>query len=296
MAVTSFDDTTASAVQSYSAVLDITMLCTLVLLCCCCLTELTVVPVCVYLSPCRLLSSSRSPVSGYVSVPPSSALLHIAKEHSRKEIDSENTDQEEYLQHWSAPSFRMANAASQRELDRQQQQLEEEEDEDVVDDDMENSTTSSLTHLLRHPITAFNDAYSGFLFANAQRLNKVESTARSLTWFVPAQSLSSEGTFTALNLLTLYHDALSNRPSGSGSGLPYKSNMAATAAATTLCLPVSPHSRYTKYWIKQSKLYKAVARLLSVVSYSQLLLEMAGKKYKGEAGRWRVVIGLESLK
>lgn len=186
--------------------------------------------------------------------------------------------------------------ASQRELEQRQQDDDMEEDVVVEDEDEDERSTisTSLSHTLRHPISAFNDAYSSFLFANAQRLNKVESTARSLTWFVPAQSLSSEGVFTALNLLTLYHDALSNRPSSSSSS---SSSLSVPAsAATTLGLPVSPHSRYTKYWLKQSKLYKAVARLLSVVSYAQLLLEMAGKKYKGEAGRWRVVIGLESLK
>ena len=187
--------------------------------------------------------------------------------------------------------------ASQRELEQHRQDDDMEEDvvvEDEDEDERSRSISTSISHTLRHPISAFNDAYSSFLFANAQRLNKVESTARSLTWFVPAQSLSSEGVFTALNLLTLYHDALSNRPSSSSSSSSSLSIPA--SAATTLGLPVSPHSRYTKYWLKQSKLYKAVARLLSVVSYAQLLLEMAGKKYKGEAGRWRVLIGLESLK
>lgn len=194
----------------------------------------------------------------------------------------------------------MTYAASQRELEMRQQEQEHDDNDDmeedvvVVEEDDERSTISTtISHTLRHPISAFNDAYSSFLFANAQRLNKVESTARSLTWFVPAQSLSSEGVFTALNLLTLYHDALSNRPSSSASS---SASLPVTASATTLGLPVSPHARYTKYWLKQSRLYKAVARLLSVVSYAQLLLEMAGKKYRGEAGRWRVVIGLESLK
>jgi peroxin-16 len=43
-------------------------------------------------------------------------------------------------------------------------------------------------------------------------------------------------------------------------------------------------------------MYKAVARALSLVGYCQLLAEMAGKKYRGETGRWRVVIALESIK
>lgn len=155
--------------------------------------------------------------------------------------------------------------------------------------------SSSPKSVLRDPIGAFNELYSSFLFANASRLSKVESTARSLTWFVPAQSLSSEALFTALNLLTLYHDALSNRTpapaTNAGSpGLPV------TSSSTSMTLPISAHARYTKYWLKQSKLYKATARLLSIISYAQLLVEMAGKKYKGEQGRWSAVIALESIK
>jgi peroxin-16 len=156
---------------------------------------------------------------------------------------------------------------------------------------------NSSKSVLRDPIGAFNELYASFLFANASRLSKVESTARSLTWFVPAQSLSSEALFTALNLLTLYHDALSNRtpyagPASSSPGLPATSS----SSATSMTMPVSAHARYTKYWLRQSKLYKATARLLSVISYAQLLVEMAGKKYKGEQGRWSAVIALESIK
>lgn len=146
---------------------------------------------------------------------------------------------------------------------------------------------------LRDPIGAFNELYASFLFANASRLSKVESTARSLCWFVPAQSLSSEALFTSLNLLALYHDALSNRsPSGSPS-LPSTSTSSMTVIPS---VPPSAHARYTKYWLKQSRLYKATARLLSVISYAQLLIEMAGRKYKGEQGRWNAVIALESIK
>ncbi len=154
--------------------------------------------------------------------------------------------------------------------------------------------SSSPKSALRDPIGAFNELYASFLFANASRLSKVESTARSLTWFVPAQSLSSEALFTALNLLTLYHDALSNRtPSHASAGSP---GVPVTSSSTSMTLPMSAHARYTKYWLKQSKLYKATARLLSVISYAQLLLEMAGKKYQGEQGRWSAVIALESIK
>lgn len=145
--------------------------------------------------------------------------------------------------------------------------------------------TGSDTSGSLNPIKRFNDLYSSLLLTDgtAHRLSRIESSLRSLTYFVPGQSLSSESLYTGLNLLSLYHDALLSRTSSnSGSSLSLSGT--------------SPHTRYTKWWIQQSRLYKAIARLLSVLSYTQLMLEMAARKYRGEKGRWRVVLGLESLK
>lgn len=137
-------------------------------------------------------------------------------------------------------------------------------------------------------------AYAAFLNANASRVSALESSLRSLTWFVPPQSLSSEAVYTGLNILGMTHDAIlssassSSSSSGGGAGAP--------PTATHLAMPVSAHTRFTKWFCTQSKVYKSAARLLSIVIYMQLLVEMAAKKYKGEKGRWRAVIGLEGIK
>jgi len=150
------------------------------------------------------------------------------------------------------------------------------------------------------PLSSFNSFY----LLNAAKFSRVESTLRSLTYFVPGQTLSSESLYTALNLLSLYHDALlsgstsrsSSHPACASSSSSSSSATPPLPTSTSLTLPVSAHARYTKWWIRQSRLYKTVARLLSVIGYVQLVCEMAGKKYRGERGRWRVVIGLESVK
>ncbi|KAK9899753.1 peroxisome membrane protein [Cystobasidium minutum MCA 4210] len=148
-------------------------------------------------------------------------------------------------------------------------------------------------------------AYAAFLNANASRVSSLESSLRSLTWFVPPQSLSSEALYTGLNILGMAHDTIlsssssssssSSPPSTSSNGVS-SSSTGGSNTATHLVMPVSAHTRFTKWFCTQSKLYKTAARLLSIVIYMQLLVEMAAKKYKGEKGRWRAVIGLEGIK
>ena len=108
---------------------------------------------------------------------------------------------------------------------------------------------------------------------------QIESSLRALAWLLPGQSIQSEALYTSLNLLGLYSDARTAA-----------SDDAAAPAAT------SAHARYTSWWIRRSRVYTSVARLLSVLAYSQLLLEMGARKYLGEKGRWRIVMAIESLK
>lgn len=59
--------------------------------------------------------------------------------------------------------------------------------------------------------------------------------------------------------------------------------------------PTSDHNRYTRYWNGRSGVYRKAARVLTTLSYVQLLLEMLARR-KGERVRWRLVLVLESLK
>lgn len=59
--------------------------------------------------------------------------------------------------------------------------------------------------------------------------------------------------------------------------------------------PTSDHNRYTRYWTARSSVYARSARVLTTLSYIQLLLEMLAKR-KGERVRWRLVLVLESIK
>jgi peroxin-16 len=59
--------------------------------------------------------------------------------------------------------------------------------------------------------------------------------------------------------------------------------------------PTSDHNRYTRYWSGRSAVYRKAARVLTTLSYVQLLLEMLAKR-RGERVRWRLVLVLESVK
>lgn len=58
----------------------------------------------------------------------------------------------------------------------------------------------------------------------------------------------------------------------------------------------SEHARYTRYWSERSPAYRRASRALTTITYIELLSEMVAKRRAGDRVRWRVVLGLESLK
>ena len=60
--------------------------------------------------------------------------------------------------------------------------------------------------------------------------------------------------------------------------------------------PASDHTRYTRYWMKRSSVYRRTARALATIGYVQLLVEMLARKKLGSKGRWRIVVLIEAIK
>jgi peroxin-16 len=84
-----------------------------------------------------------------------------------------------------------------------------------------------------------------------------------------------------VQLLSLYHDSLLAK---------------AVARLPGARRPTpTPHNRYTKFWTKNSPVYRRIALLLQMIQYTELLWEMAAKR-RGEKVRWRVVVILEAIK
>ncbi|KAK0726052.1 peroxisome membrane protein [Lasiosphaeris hirsuta] len=134
----------------------------------------------------------------------------------------------------------------------------------------------------------FLHMYDDFIAKNAHQVSQIESALRSLTYIIPGRfrdaEIASESIHSGVQLLSLYHDTLLRRAVTLSKQVP-----------TSLPQIPSPHSRYTKFWTHRSPLYRRVAYVLQIVSYVELLCEMAAKR-RGERARWRIVILLEAIK
>ncbi|CAK7272907.1 hypothetical protein SEPCBS57363_005382 [Sporothrix epigloea] len=146
-------------------------------------------------------------------------------------------------------------------------------------------------------------AYDGFIAKNLGQVSQIESTLRSLTYIIPGRfrdaEIASEAIHSGVQLLSLYHDLLLLRtPAKSPSGENLSTE---PMPAPKLPPPQGPgqalslHTRYTRYWIHKSQIYRRVAVVLQVVRCTELLCEMTAKR-RGERLRWRVVILIEAIK
>lgn len=83
-------------------------------------------------------------------------------------------------------------------------------------------------------------------------------------------------------MLSLYHSSLLER------------SLAASVSPTRPT--ASSHARYTHYWTTHSRAYALLARTLTLVSYTELLLEMTLRKRAGQPAADKLVLVLEVLK
>ncbi|KAN0064470.1 hypothetical protein ACQY0O_002096 [Thecaphora frezii] len=152
------------------------------------------------------------------------------------------------------------------------------------------------------------------------RITGVESTLRSITYFLPGRfkdaELAGEAIYSALNLVGLYHDSILVRaltqqhPHSSPAHAPAapasrdKAALAVappsvaskTSASSSQSLTFSEHARYTQHFSHRSSAYKLVARTLVIVGYLELLVEMAARRKLTKKRAWDVVATIEALK
>jgi len=129
------------------------------------------------------------------------------------------------------------------------------------------------------------DKYEKFILSNVSQVNAIESGLRSLTYVLPGRfsdaEFASEALFSLLNLLSLYHDKIltkiTTKPAKDG-------------------LPPSNFNRYTRSLINGSSLYKKFAYILSMLQYTEVLLEMFYLKRRGSKGKWNMIALIELIK
>ncbi|CAO1626465.1 unnamed protein product [Sympodiomycopsis kandeliae] len=145
-------------------------------------------------------------------------------------------------------------------------------------------------------------AYETFLLNNASQITAVESTFRSLTYFLPGRfkdaELAGEAIYSAMNMLGMYHDdILSNLVVFRNIDTSGPQQRALQTQSQRL-IPHTPssHTRYTTHFSNSSTTYKVAARLLVIIGYTELLAEMIAKRKLSRKRTWDVVLGIEGLK
>ncbi|KAF8202919.1 peroxisomal membrane protein PEX16 [Pholiota molesta] len=129
--------------------------------------------------------------------------------------------------------------------------------------------------------------YEEFLINNVSTISTLESSLRSITWFLPGRfkdaDFASEALTTSLNVISMYHDTLLDRV--------VKAN-----PSYRPLIPTSMHTRFTKAWVDKDSLYKWAARVLEIIRFTQLFIEMTLKRKVSEKIKWRSIILLEVIK
>ncbi|KAK7468856.1 hypothetical protein VKT23_003357 [Stygiomarasmius scandens] len=129
--------------------------------------------------------------------------------------------------------------------------------------------------------------YESFLLNNVSTISTVESSLRSLTWFLPGRfkdaELASEALSAVLNMISMYHDTLLAR-------ITYSDPKFRPV------IPFSLHTRFTKAWMDKNSIYKWAARMLEIIRYTELVIEMGMRRKVSSRNRWRGIVLLEFIK
>ncbi|KDQ63594.1 hypothetical protein JAAARDRAFT_29616 [Jaapia argillacea MUCL 33604] len=129
--------------------------------------------------------------------------------------------------------------------------------------------------------------YESFLIHNVSTISSLESTLRSVTWFLPGRfkdaELASEALSALLNTMSLYHDTL-------------LAQIVRSDPKYKPLIPLSQHSRYTRAWSDKDNRYKWAARALEIIRFVELVVEMGMARKVSVKTKWRGIVLLEIIK
>ncbi|KAF9076227.1 peroxisome membrane protein [Rhodocollybia butyracea] len=129
--------------------------------------------------------------------------------------------------------------------------------------------------------------YESFLLNNVSTISTLESSLRSLTWFLPGRfkdaELASETLSASLNMMSMYHDTLLAR-------------IVQSDPKYRPLIPFSLHTRFTRAWADKNSRYKWAARMLETIRFTELVIEMGLRRKVSAKNRYRGIIILELIK
>ncbi|CAK5280208.1 unnamed protein product [Mycena citricolor] len=130
-------------------------------------------------------------------------------------------------------------------------------------------------------------AYEDALVHHLPAISTLESSLRSLTWFLPGRfkdaELASEALAASLNLVSMYHDTLLGK-------------IVQKNPKYRPLIPTSLHTRFTRAWSDKNTQYRWIARTLEFIRFTELVVEMTLRRKVSERARWRIVVLIESIK
>ncbi|KAF9015126.1 peroxisomal membrane protein PEX16 [Cyathus striatus] len=129
--------------------------------------------------------------------------------------------------------------------------------------------------------------YESFLINNVSTISSLESSLRSITWFLPGRfkdaELASEALTALLNVTSLYHDTILDK-------------VVSSNPRYRPLIPASLHTRFTRAWTEKTTLYKWTARALELIRFTELVIEMSLRRKVSEKNKWRAIVLLETIK
>lgn len=134
--------------------------------------------------------------------------------------------------------------------------------------------------------------YANFVLNNAAQVSSIENGLRTLTYLLPGRfadaELASEGIYSLLNFIGLYHDKLLTKAAQEG--------RLADKQGERVEIQNTPFSRYHQQLSQASDIYRLVSLALTGVQFSEQLVEMLVVKKCSERRRWQVVWWIELVK
>ncbi|KAI9297957.1 peroxisome membrane protein [Neoconidiobolus thromboides FSU 785] len=128
------------------------------------------------------------------------------------------------------------------------------------------------------------ERYETFILSNKSQVNAIENGLRTLTYILPGRfsdaELPSEALYSLLNLVGLYHDKILDNSKNNETERDDK----------------NVFNRYTRSLIQTSNLYKQFAYALSLIEYTEVLMEMLYIKRYGQKGKYKLISLIELIK
>jgi Peroxisomal membrane protein (Pex16) len=87
----------------------------------------------------------------------------------------------------------------------------------------------------------------------------------------------------SLNVMSMYHDTLLAR-------------MVNNNPSYQPLIPLSLHSRFTRAWLDKSCRYKWISRILEIIKFTELVIEMGLRRKVSQQTKWRCIMTLEVVK